>query len=72
MFPLWLAIVIIFCFCLAIDCENIFYYCDYVTIINLVLCICWPQTPNSSFLLLTLPLNNHKSVLYVCESISVS
>ena len=36
MFPLWLAIVIIFCFCLAIDCENIFYYCDYVTIINLV------------------------------------
>ena len=46
MFPLWLAIVIIFYlfFCLATNCENIniFYYHDYATITHSVsLCHDW-------------------------------
>ena len=38
MFPLWLIVVIIFFFCLAIavKTDNIFYYCDYVTITHLI------------------------------------
>ena len=42
MFPLWLAIVIFFSFfvrLLIVKTDNIFYYCDYVTITYLIHCI---------------------------------
>ena len=39
-----------------------------LSILNVMVCIYYPQTPNSSH---SLPLGNHKSLLYACESVSV-
>ena len=42
-----------------------------LSVLYKILCICQSQTPNPS-LPHPLPLGNHKSILYVCESVSVS
>ena len=42
-----------------------------LSILYILLCICQSQAPNPS-LPTSLPLVNHKTVLYVCESVSVS
>ena len=39
-----------------------------LSILNVIVCIYQPQIPSPS---LSLPLGNHKSVLYVCEFVSV-
>jgi len=39
-----------------------------LSILNVIVCIYQPQTPSSSH---SLPLGNHKSVLQVCESVSI-
>ena len=43
-----------------------------LSILNVTVCIYYPRTPNPSLPLPPLHLGNHKSVLYVCESLSVS
>ena len=40
-------------------------------ILNVIVCIYQPQTPWPLHFL-PLPLGNHESVLYICESVSVS
>ena len=40
-----------------------------LSILYMIVCICWPQTPNPS---LHPALCNHRSALYACESVSVS
>ena len=47
-------------------CYTVRSHC--LSILNVILCIYQPETPSAS---LSLPLGNHKSVLYVCESVSV-
>jgi len=40
-------------------------------ILYILVCICWFQTLISSLLRLHLPLGNHKSIFYVCESVFI-
>ena len=49
-------------------CYTVGSHC--LSLLNVILCIYLPQTPSPSHFL-PLPLGNHKSVLHVCESISV-
>ena len=39
-----------------------------LSILSIIVCLCEPQTPRPSH---SLPLSNHKSLLYGCESVSV-
>ena len=62
---------ILFCYRLSQDteysslCHTGRPYC--LSILYMIVCICQPQPPHP-----TLPLGNHKSVLYVPESVSIS